>query len=272
MRRDAEHTTRKRNLHTLSPSLRSPKEFLGDAETWDAAEQALQEALTTFLALKSAGSMPEWYSGSAYEPAQLASVLPATFEVDEGGGAFYGPKIDVAALDALGREHQCGTVQLDFQLPRRFGLKYRTGEGEDATPVIIHRALLGSVERMMAILTEHYGGRWPFWLSPRQVAVLPVADRHTDAAHALARSLKARGISVEVDASTRSVPKKVRAAQVSQFNVMAVLGDAEVQDGTLALRFRDQDTASAAGAQPGKPMTVRQGELEGVLAALAAAS
>jgi threonyl-tRNA synthetase len=219
---------------------------MGDSETWDAAEGALREALGTFLELKHAHQVPAWYKGTPYSPTALASCLPEAFQVDEGGGAFYGPKIDVAVEDALGREHQCGTVQLDFQLPQRFGLKYAGAGGEQLTPVIIHRALLGSVERMLAILTEHTGGRWPFWLSPRQVAVLPVAERHVEAAGILEGRLHAQGLHSIVDASARSIPKKVRAAQVAQCNVMVVMGDEEAAAGSATLRWRDDATAATA--------------------------
>ena len=223
-----------------------PEAHMGDDETWDAAETALKEALDTFLQLRSADSIPAWYRGTPYEPAVLGKCIPAAYEVDEGGGAFYGPKIDVAVEDALGREHQCGTVQLDFQLPQRFHLKYAGADGAPHTPVIIHRALLGSVERMMAIMTEHTAGRWPFWLSPRQVSVLPVAERHEAAARRLEEACRAAGLHATVDASARSIPKKVRAAQVAQCNVMVVLGDEEAEAGTATLRWRDDATAHTA--------------------------
>jgi len=223
-----------------------PQAHMGDEATWDAAEGALKEALDTFLQLRGADAIPGWYRGSLYHPADMAKCIPAGYEVDEGGGAFYGPKIDVAVEDALGREHQCGTVQLDFQLPQRFGLKYAGADGAPHTPVIIHRALLGSVERMMAIMIEHTAGRWPFWLSPRQVVLLPVAERHEAAARQLEERLRAVGLHTSVDASARSIPKKVHAAQVSQCSVMVVLGDEEAAAGTATLRWRDGSTADTA--------------------------
>ena len=216
-----------------------PEKFVGDIATWVRAETALSAALRVFLA---AGK---------------------ELTVDEGGGAFYGPKVDVFVKDALGREHQCATVQLDFQLPRRFNLSYRgvgetaVGEGTNVvgditeghasgvrhTPVMIHRAILGSLERMMGILIEHTGGKWPFWLSPRQVLVMTVADRHTVYATKVAERLRwgrrDTGLWVDVDSSTRTVAKKVREAQVEAHNVIVVVGDAEEASETVAVRFRD---------------------------------
>jgi threonyl-tRNA synthetase len=160
-----------------------PPHFVGDAATWDAAEAALGAALRAFLERGGGG----------------AGAAAAEVEVDAGGGAFYGPKVDVFVRDALGREHQCATVQLDFQLPRRFGLRYRVarggaeegGEGgPTAVPVLIHRAVLGSIERMLGILAEHTAGKWPFWVSPRQVLVCTVAERHAGYAERLAAALR----------------------------------------------------------------------------------
>lgn len=160
-----------------------PEQYVGDLSTWAAAERALASALKAFLASKSTAAGIASTGGGA----DTSSVQ---FDVDEGGGAFYGPKIDVFVRDAIGREHQCATVQLDFNLPKRFGLTYRNEEGSDVTPVMIHRAILGSVERFMAVLIEHTAGKWPFWLSPRQVLLCPVADRHIPYARAVAQQLQ----------------------------------------------------------------------------------
>jgi threonyl-tRNA synthetase len=241
-----------------------PEVYVGDLPTWDRAETALRQSLVRFLETTNATT------GAAAS----AAGGRVTVDVDEGGGAFYGPKVDVFVRDAIGREHQCATVQLDFQLPRRFGLSYRapSAGGSEAgteaaapayeTPVIIHRAILGSVERMFGILIEHTGGKWPFWLSPRQILVCTVADRHAPYARRVAESLRFAptaaaaapvaagdpaavadtGLWSEVDESTRSVPKKVREGQVEQWNVIAVVGDSEEAAGAVALRFRDAAT------------------------------
>lgn len=206
-----------------------PEKYVGSVEVWDRAEDALRQCLDEF-------------GGS--------------WTVNAGDGAFYGPKVDVCVKDALGREHQCATIQLDFQLPLRFGLKYRSAEavtdeagaeGEAAggaaslerTPVMIHRAILGSVERMMAVLLEHYGGKWPLWLSPRQVSVVPVTKAHTEYAEQVAATLRARGLFVDVAEGSHTLNKKVRAAQVAQYNYILVAGDAEMEGGSVNVRTRD---------------------------------
>ena len=226
-----------------------PPVFVGDEATWAAAEAALGNALAGFL--RSGGG-----SGA--------------FQVDAGGGAFYGPKVDVFVKDALGREHQCATVQLDFQLPRRFGLRYRVtggsgggeggasaaagGDAAEAVPVLIHRAVLGSLERMLGILTEHTAGKWPFWVSPRQILLCTVAERHAGYAAAVADALRFpgphadTGLWVEVDGSGRTVGKKVREGQLAAHNLLLVLGDAEEAAGTASVRFRDAATMAAFGA------------------------
>jgi len=279
-----------------------PEMYVGELANWQRAEAALATSLRQFLsatpqqqtgdAVAAAASEHDRAPGGEQPVSTVAGALaPAStaagsgpaapgptaveFEVDEGGGAFYGPKIDVFVRDAIGREHQCATVQLDFNLPQRFGLSYRDAEGGQTAPVMIHRAILGSVERMLGILIEHTAGRWPFWLSPRQVMVCSVNDRNVPYAETVARELMAatatdsgagrsdRGASaagphglyhphasaeslfVDVDDSARTVPKKVREAQVAQYNVIAVVGDAEQTAGTVTLRFRDAATVAA---------------------------
>lgn len=226
-----------------------PDKFVGEVAVWDIAEAALRASLARFTA------------GSSGE-----------FEVDVGGGAFYGPKIDVFVRDAVGREHQCATVQLDFQLPVRFDLEFvpiggTAGPATTSRPVIIHRAILGSLERMMGILCEHTGGRWPFWLSPRQIIVCSVAERHALYASKVAELLSVpktqatpdsvtlnadasrtgfhddredSGLWVDVDVSDRTVPRKVRDGQAAQYNLILVVGDAEEQAGSVTVRFRDE--------------------------------
>lgn len=161
------------------------------------------------------------------------------YKVSPGEGAFYGPKIDIHVKDALGRRWQCGTIQLDMALPDRFDMEYTEADGSRPRPILIHRALYGSIERFFGILIEHYAGKFPFWLSPRQIRILTVADRHIEYAQQLADRFKKAGFAVEVDESGESVGKKVRNAQLDQVNYMLTVGDREVDNKTAALRTRD---------------------------------
>ena len=207
----------------LKLSTRPQDKFVGDVDTWDRAEAQLREALDEFAAA----------DGSAWE-------------LNPGDGAFYGPKIDITISDALRREHQCATIQLDFQLPQRFDLQYNVGEPATAAesaaaaaaaaaggadeaaaeqqkthykrPVMIHRAIYGSFERFIAILTEHFAGKWPFWLSPRQIMVIPVMVAATDYVLEVQRLFRAKGMHVDVDLSGNTMNKKIRAAQIAQYN------------------------------------------------------
>ena len=233
-----------------------PAEFVGEIATWDRAEAALKSALRSFLDAEESKK-------SADGKSKMGSKIE--MDIDIGGGAFYGPKVDVFVRDALGREHQCATVQLDFQLPTRFNLSFKGSGNDDRVPVIIHRAILGSIERMMGVLIEHTAGKWPFWLSPRQIVVCPVSERHVEHANRVAELLMREVIEVasassqmanadqpvlledtslfvDVDDSSRTVNKKVRDAQVSAYNLIVVVGDTEVENGTLAMRFRDAST------------------------------
>ncbi len=195
-----------------------PAKALGDKELWDRAEAALARAMDTF-----AGK--------------------GGWRENPGDGAFYGPKIDIKVMDAMERVHQCATVQLDFQLPIRFGLEYNTGSKEKgsefARPVMVHRAMLGSVERMFAVLCEHYGGKWPLWLSPRQVMVVPIHKDWNDYSQGVRDKLHAEGFYADVDLSKATFQKKVRNAQVEQYNFQLVVGEAEVKNGTVNIRTRD---------------------------------
>jgi len=164
------------------------------------------------------------------------------WELNPGDGAFYGPKIDITILDALKRPHQCATIQLDFQLPQRFNLSYISGEekSEKKRPVIIHRAILGSVERMIAILCENYAGKWPFWLSPRQCMVVPVAPPFDEYAIKIKNELFQSGYQVEADIdSGDTMNKKIRNAQLAQYNFIFVVGEKELEHGTVNVRTRD---------------------------------
>ena len=188
-----------------------PEGFLGDIEVWVSAENALEEAL---------------------------NATGRKWEYNHGDGAFYGPKIDITVFDALKRRFQCATIQLDFQLPIRFNLQYVTETGYER-PVMIHRAVLGSVERMFAILTEHYAGKWPLWLSPRQVMIVPISEAFIEYASDVCMVLRKNGIHSEVDTSDRKMQKKVREAQLSQFNYILVVGEQEKASNTVNVRTRD---------------------------------
>ncbi|CAK7326935.1 unnamed protein product [Dovyalis caffra] len=185
-----------------------PEKYLGVLETWEEAEKALTEALDEFGKL---------------------------WKIDEGDGAFYGPKIDISVSDALKRKFQCATLQLDFQLPDRFKLEYSAeDEAKSETPVMIHRAILGSVERMFAILLEHYKGKWPFWLSPRQAIVCPVSEKSQS--YALQDQIHEAGYFVDADTTDRKIQKKIREAQLAQYNYILVVGEEEAKTGQQILR------------------------------------
>jgi len=160
------------------------------------------------------------------------------FRVNEGDGAFYGPKIDVHIRDALGRSWQTATIQLDMALPERFDLEYMDDDGQKKRPVMIHRAIFGSIERFFGILVEHFAGKFPLWLSPQAVRVISVADRHAPRVHEIAQFLREHDFAVEVDCSSESVSKKIREAQLSQANYMITVGDQELEGNTLAVRSR----------------------------------
>lgn len=191
-----------------------PEKYLGDLEVWNEAEKQLAESLDEFG--------QDW-------------------KIDPGDGAFYGPKIDITILDALRRSHQCATIQLDFQLPLRFNLSYVSGDGGDKkAPVIIHRAILGSVERMIAILCENYGGKWPFWLSPRQSIVVPVAPPFDEYAHKVRQEIHDAGFICDLDLDPgTTMNKKIRNAQLDQYNFIFVVGEKEVLNNTANVRTRD---------------------------------
>jgi threonyl-tRNA synthetase len=191
-----------------------PEKRVGEDDKWEAAEQALRSSL------ERAG-------------------LP--FKVDVGGGAFYGPKIDLKMLDALDREWQLSTIQFDFNEPEKFDLTYIGEDGQEHRPYMIHRALLGSMERFFGVLIEHYGGAFPVWICPVQAAVIPIADRHADAAHDVAAQLKAAGLRAEVDDSSDRMNAKIRNAQLQKIPYMLVIGDREAAEGTVNVRLRSGD-------------------------------
>jgi threonyl-tRNA synthetase len=162
-----------------------------------------------------------------------------SYHINEGDGAFYGPKIDIQIRDALGRFWQCGTIQLDFALPQKFELEYVDSDGTHKRPVMLHRAILGSIERFFGILVEHFAGKFPFWISPYPVRILTVADRHIPWAEEVQKAIRKAGIICDLDTTSESVGKKVRTAQLLKINYMLTIGDKEVENKTIALRTRD---------------------------------
>ncbi|MBL8731693.1 MAG: threonine--tRNA ligase, partial [Planctomycetes bacterium] len=196
---------------------------------------------------KSVGSDASWAKATAALRAALEAVgLP--FEVDEGGGAFYGPKIDVKIKDTLGRTWQCSTIQCDFNLPERFDMSYIDASGQKARPVMVHRALLGSLERFFGILVEHHGGAFPTWLAPVQAVLLSVGDRHAEAVRQWSRTMKDQLLRVEADDSGDKIGQKIR-HHLFQEKVpfVGVVGDQEVQNGTVTVRSRtDGDLGTMA--------------------------
>jgi threonyl-tRNA synthetase len=186
---------------------------------------------------KAVGTDDEWAEATEALRA-AAQEMDVPLVMDEGGGAFYGPKISVQTRDAIGRTWQMSTIQLDFQFPQRFDLHYAAADGERHRPIMIHRALFGSVERFFGILTEHYVGAFPLWLSPEQLRFVPVADRHVDAANELAEEARSAGLRAEVDDSKESVGKKIRAAQLAKAPYTVVVGDRDLEAGTYTVRDR----------------------------------
>ncbi len=204
-----------------------PQKSMGSEEQWDKAEVALTEALDR--------------QGREYE-------------LNPGDGAFYGPKIDFHVTDALGRSWQCGTCQLDFQMPERFDLSYVGADDGAHRPVMIHRALLGSMERFAGILIEHYAGRFPVWLAPVQAIVLPVSDRHNEYAARVAAELREAGVRIETDDRSESVGKKIRDAELGRYPYMLVVGDREQEAGGLAVRSHSD---GELGAMPAADFAAR---------------
>jgi len=187
---------------------------------------------------KSIGSDEEWETATRGLKAALDE-YGHPYKINEGDGAFYGPKIDIHIKDALARSWQCGTIQLDMSLPEKFDLQYMDSDGDHKRPVMIHRALFGSVERFFGILIEHFAGRFPAWISPRVARLIPVGEKHHEYARQMAFAIKEAGFECDVDDSNESVSKKVRDAQLCQINYMLTVGDKEVENKTMNLRRRD---------------------------------
>ncbi|MBC7347893.1 MAG: threonine--tRNA ligase, partial [Clostridia bacterium] len=171
------------------------------------------------------------------------------YRVNEGEGAFYGPKIDFHLRDCLGRTWQCGTVQLDFLMPEKFDLVYIGEDGQKHRPAMIHRVVFGSIERFIGILTEHYGGAFPTWLAPVQVKVLPIADRHEAWAGVVARHLEQAGVRVQVDARNEKIGYKIREAQLEKVPYMLIVGNREAETGTVSVRRRETGDEGAVSLE-----------------------
>ncbi len=191
-----------------------PEKFLGDKATWDKAERALNNILTD-------------------------TVGKENYAIAEGDGAFYGPKVDILIKDALGREWQMGTIQLDFQIPKCFDLTYTAKDGTKKTPIVVHRVIYGSLERFIGMLIEHTAGNFPLWLNPEQVRIMAVTDKNNKYAEEIYKKLKEAGLRVSFDKKPNSIGKKVREAQIEKINYMVTIGDKEEEKKTIAIRTRD---------------------------------
>ncbi|HEX3493350.1 MAG TPA: threonine--tRNA ligase, partial [Streptosporangiaceae bacterium] len=184
------------------------------------------------------GSLEDWEKATEeLRQAALASGLELV--ADPGGAAFYGPKISVQAKDAIGRTWQLSTIQVDYNLPKRFGLEYQAADGSRQQPIMIHRALFGSIERFLGILVEHYAGAFPPWLAPVQVTGIPIADAHVSYLEGVAAQLRERGIRVEVDTADDRMQKKIRTAQKQKVPFMLLAGDDDVAKGAVSFRYRN---------------------------------
>ena len=195
-----------------------PENSMGSDEDWNTATDALQSALDD---------------------------MNFNYVVNEGDGVFYGPKIDFHLEDSIGRTWQCGTIQLDFQLPQRFELEYVGEDGQKHRPIMVHRVVFGSIERFIGILIEHFAGKFPVWLSPTQVKILPITDRQLDYANAICAKMKEKGVRVEVDDRSEKIGYKIREAQMEKVPYMLVLGDKEAEAGLVAVRRRDKGDTGA---------------------------
>ena len=210
-----------------------PEKAVGDPQRWEDAEAALEQSLKR-------------------------AELP--YQVDEGGGAFYGPKIDLKVKDALGREWQLSTIQFDFNNPERFDMTYIEEDGQAYRPYMIHRALLGSIERFFGVLIEHYGGAFPVWLSPNQVVIIPIADRHVDYAKEVARQLKEADLRVEVDERSDRMNAKIRDAEKRKVPYMLVVGDREMENEQVDIRRRSGERLGAMLVEDFKALAVKDVE------------
>lgn len=193
-----------------------PEKYVGSDEHWQKATTALEDAL------KAKG---------------------LSYHIDHGGGAFYGPKIDIKVKDSLGRAWQCSTIQVDFNLPERFDMTYRGSDGKEHRPIMVHRALMGSLERFFGVLVEHYAGAFPLWLAPVQVSVLTISEKHGEYAETIASGLFQKGIRIELDADSEKIGNKIRKSTVKKVPYAIVIGDKEMEQGSLSLRKRNGENA-----------------------------
>jgi len=188
----------------------------------------------------SIGSDEEWeLATKALEQAVIG--LGKSYVVNEGDGAFYGPKLDFHLKDSLGRTWQCGTIQLDFQLPQRFGIEYIGADGEKHRPIMLHRVVFGSIERFIGILIEHYAGKFPAWLAPVQVKILPVSDKYMDYAKEVAEKLEDADVRVELDLRNEKLGYKIREARMDKVPYMVIVGENEEKNGSVSVRQRDAE-------------------------------
>ena len=208
-----------------------PEDHIGSEEDWEIATNALADAITS---------------------------VGKTYIVNEGDGAFYGPKLDFHIKDSLGRTWQCGTIQLDYQLPGRFNLEYTGSDGEKHTPVMIHRVVFGSIERFIGVITEHFAGAFPIWLAPVQVKLLPIADRHHDYAFEIAKKLEAKGIRCEVDTRSEKTGYKIREAQLQKIPYMLLMGDKDIEGKCVSVRKRGEGDIGAMSVDEFVELAVKQ--------------
>ena len=208
-----------------------PEDHIGSEEDWEIATKALADAITS---------------------------VGKTYIINEGDGAFYGPKLDFHIKDSLGRTWQCGTIQLDYQLPGRFNLEYTGSDGEKHTPVMIHRVVFGSIERFIGVITEHFAGAFPIWLAPVQVKLLPIADRHHDYAFEIAKKLEAKGIRCEVDTRSEKTGYKIREAQLQKIPYMLLMGDKDIEGNCVSVRKRGEGDIGAKGVDEFVEMAAKQ--------------
>ena len=213
--------------------LRDPDstKYVGEPEQWDKAEDALREA---------------------------ASSLGKDFAEEPGEAAFYGPKIDFVVKDAIGREWQLGTVQVDYNLPERFGLEYVGKDNSSHRPVMIHRAPFGSLERFVGVLIEHFAGKFPTWLSPEQVRILPISEKFVEAADEVHKALRKEGVRVKVDDTNEKVGAKIRLAQLERIPYMLIIGAKEQESNQVSVRHRDRGDVGAIGVDEFKNQVVAE--------------
>ena len=208
-----------------------PEDHIGSEDDWEIATKALADAITS---------------------------VGKTYTINEGDGAFYGPKLDFHIKDSLGRTWQCGTIQLDYQLPDRFNLEYTGSDGEKHTPVMIHRVVFGSIERFIGVITEHFAGAFPIWLAPVQVKLLPIADRHHDYAFEIAKKLEAKGIRCEVDTRSEKTGYKIREAQLQKIPYMLLMGDKDIEGNCVSVRKRGEGDIGAMDVDEFVEMAAKQ--------------